>query len=441
MGLSAWRSLGRRSWDEARSAEQQGRLVRTRSFLAWGRGHENLPRPGIPRSDSDYPATVAEEELAANCGQSRLLPGGDVRLTAQIMRATNIPQGLVLWPDDQCVRLTATVDGRDVSSEESVLNIATPSSEVTTSKVIGAAERTGVDGSSKGGTEPALGDNETQAGQTQLVVELQMPNIRAAGGDDQQSEPLPAFLLRVEALVGRVVTARGSVDLSELLKKSLSQPSSTRTVLRLSGGGEIVFVLTLSWVSFCSASEREEVPQGQTGVLTPPSASERCGIGPTDGSSDATLQPAGACVERFLSNVASWGLDEGVCAATSDNSKSSPGVLSGVEGPSVGMRVGTGDDSGGGNDEETRVGSCSRDDSVFPELVEWLGQSHPDPPFLRKALEKTGNYSFPLVEAPFLAALLKHGSLVGEAFQAAGKISTKGKWTNSGNTSWHTSVG
>eukprot|EP01041_Mallomonas_annulata_P000974 gene974-1892_t len=48
-------------------------------------------------------------------------------------------------------------------------------------------------------------------------------------------------------------------------------------------------------------------------------------------------------------------------------------------------------------------------------LTNWLETIDPDPVFLRKALEKTGNYRFPQCEQSFLACLLKHSGLVEEA--------------------------
>lgn len=55
-------------------------------------------------------------------------------------------------------------------------------------------------------------------------------------------------------------------------------------------------------------------------------------------------------------------------------------------------------------------------------LMGWLESINEDPAYLRKALEKAGNFSFPKCEYPFVACLLKHGGLVGEAFAAVGDI-------------------
>lgn len=385
--------------------------------MAWGGGDDNTPHPGITRGE--FVATVAED-CEGSGGQSRSLSDGDIRLTARVVHATNIPQGLVLWPEVPCIRVTATIDGRDVSCQEEILNMSKSSSPATSGDKVEQDEdgscKTCIDG------QPRLGE-----------VVLQLPKMQAML--NEKGDSLPALWLRVEVLVGRVVTATGRVDLSDELKASLSGSSTRRTVLSLTGGGEIVFVLGLYREAILSASSREGLPHGHTGMPTLSSVCE----GGWPQTTDASLEvgPKGTRVERFLDSIACWGLKGGSnSAARSASSKSCPMAFSTVEAPSVG--VATGETSVRGSYEERHLGSGEQDGSLFPNLVEWLGRSHPDPIFLRLALEKTNNYAFPLVEAPFLAALLKHGGLVGEALQAAGKLSTwdKGEWVKARFGSW-----
>lgn len=412
LGESAWQSLGRRSWDKAWSAEQQGRLVRTRSFMAWGGRSEDIPHPGISRGE--FVATCTEDCVGSG-GRSRSLSVGNIRLTARVVQATNIPQGLVLWPEVPCVRVTATVDGRDVSCQEEILNTSKSSSPATSSEKVEQDDGPSVETCTDG--QPRHGE---------VVLELQLPKMRAML--DEESDSLPDLWLRVEILVGRVVTATGRVDLKKELKASLSGSSTRRTVLSLTGGSEIVFVLSLSRDSMLSASSREVLPHGHTGMPTLSSVCE--GDWPQTNDAPLEVGPKETRVERFLDSIACWGLKESSNgAARIGDSKSSPMASSIPKAPSVG--IAEGETSVGGSHEERHRGSGGQD-SLFPHLVEWLGRSHPDPVFLRMALEKTNNYAFPLVEAPFLAALLKHGGLVGEALQAAEQLSTwdKGEWTH-----------
>ncbi|CAN0420608.1 unnamed protein product, partial [Ectocarpus sp. 8 AP-2014] len=130
-----------------------------------------------------------------------------------------------------------------------------------------------------------------------------------------------------------------------------------------------------------------------------------------------------------LESIAGRGLTGAVTSPASRiDSSSSPVVCSAAEPPSVG--VATGDSSLGGR----RKAPEDRDESLLPDLMDWLGRSNPDPAFLRMALEKTDSYSFPIVEAPFLAALLKHGGLVGEAFHAAEMMSAADKEAGMGSS-------
>lgn len=360
--------------------------------MAWGGGGENTPRPGISRGE--FVANGAEDCVGSG-GKSRSLSDGDIRLTARVVQATNIPQGLVLWPEAPCVRVTATVDDRDISCQEGVLSISKPSSPATSSEKVEQGE--------DGSFESCI-DNQPRNGE--MVLELQLPQMQAML--DEESDCLPALWLRVEVLVGRVVTATGRVDLRDELKAGLSGSSTRRTVLSLTGGSKIVFVLGLNREPVLSASSREGLPHGHKGMPTLSSVCE--GDLPQTNDASLAVGPKGTRIERFLDSIACWGL----------KGDSNGTVTIGT--PSVG--VATREQSVRSSCEHKHLASGEQDASVFPDLVEWLGRSHPDPIFLRTALEKTNNYSFPLVEAPFLAALLKHGGLVGEAFQVAEKLST-----------------
>jgi hypothetical protein len=63
------------------------------------------------------------------------------------------------------------------------------------------------------------------------------------------------------------------------------------------------------------------------------------------------------------------------------------------------------------SDEQSFLQRIAAGGTVYESVVAWLGAVQPDPAFLRRALEKTGSYSFPAAEAPFLAAVLSHGGL------------------------------
>ncbi|CAM9107710.1 unnamed protein product, partial [Ectocarpus fasciculatus] len=403
LGESVWRSLGHRSWDQAWSAEQQGRL--------------GDARPGMPGADFD--PTVADETFVSGDRLSQSVPDGSIRLTARIVEATKIPKGLVLWPDAPCVRVTATVDGRSVSCQEELLNVCKPSSPVT------SRERVELNQGESSKTHP---DGRPEQGE--LELQLRWPQMQALIDGADEDEYLPALSLRVEVLVGRVVTAAGEVDLGGELKASLSGAGSKRTVLSLTGGGEMVFALQFRRESVSSLSPQEAQPQRQGGVSTLSSVWE-------DGhyhshshsqTKDESVEvvPIDARLEHFLESIAGRDLTGGVKSPASRvDSSSSPVVCSAAETSSVG--VAAGESSLGGRRKAPEDGH----DSLLPDLMDWLGRSNPDPAFLRMALEKTDSYSFPLVEAPFLAALLKHSGLVGEAFHAAEMMSAadKGKRT------------
>lgn len=411
LGESAWQSLGRRSWNAAWTAEQQGRLVRTRSFMAWGGRSAGTLSPGAARDECM--AAVAEEECLSGIEQLRSLAGSEIGLTARVVRATKIPQGLVLWPDVPCVRVTAMVDGLDVSCQEDLLVIPSSGSTAASDEIVEADGEGSSEASSNGHARPR-----------ELVLEMQLPKIQmqAVTDDEDQVGSRPALSLRVEFLVGRVVTSTGMVDLSSELKASLMGSSTKRAVVNLTGGGEVVFVFDLNRQAILSPTAGR-LPQTRTDIPdTVPSV--RKGLWPEVKDEPLEDGPNAARLERFLDNIASWGLEGGSNDAVSRvDSKS----------PSVG--VATNHKFGGSNEEQRHVGSAEQDGSSFPDLVDWLGRSHPDPTFLRLALEKTNSYTFPLVEAPFLAALLKHGGLVGEAFQAAERLYTwdKGEWVHAAN--------
>lgn len=434
-GDAAWRSLGRRTWDEAWEAEQRWRLLRANSVLAFGSEGDAVAHPEMDGSEAV--ATVCEERASVVSEQSSpLVSGRELRLTARIVQATNIPQGLILWPDTSYVRLTAAVDGRDVSCQEEVLEIARSGSTATMGEAGVSGEAKGDGENSHGEAVGMLGSDELRPGQTEVVLKLQGPKIQAVLRSDDATGSFPALSLRVEVLVGRAVTATGAVDLVDVLRTSLSQSSSTRAVLSLQGKGEMVFVLGFDVVEPLCAGVREETAQGQAGVLAAPSASDRSRSRAMDDDEalETATRSAGSCLERFLQNIACWGHGEGSIGSANsrDNHNNSPAAAHVPQEPCANVSAGGG--SVGGNLEEVQLPSGSLDRTVFPNLLEWLSQVHPDPTFLRLALEKTDNYSFPRVEAPYLAALLKHGGLLSEAFQAMEMIAHKdrGEWTHNG---------
>lgn len=355
----------------------------------------------------EFVAAVAE--CGHSLGQPRSSRDGEIRLTARIVQATEIPQGLVLWPDVPCVRVTATINDQDVSCKEDVLNTPKLGSTTTSSERDEPEEERNSEASNGGQTQPG-----------ELVLDLHFPKMQGVINAEEHNGAFPTLSLRVEVLVGRVVTATGSVDLSDELKASLSGSSTKRAVLSLTGGGEMVCIVDLKREAGLSAS----TPQGwhtvpNVGKADGPQANDEALEGGSDGTG----------LEHFLDSVACWGLlgpPDG--AASIVNSKSSPVTYSTAQTSSAGPGR-TDEGSSGGIDEEMPLGSGDHDGSSYPELVEWLGRTHPDPPFLRLALEKSNSYAFPLVEAPFLAALLKHGGLVGEAFQAVEMM--KGEWVES----------
>lgn len=425
-GDSAWRSLGRRTWDEAWEAEQSGRLLRADSIVTLGPKDVAAAAAHTKTAWSEPVATVCEDERASVGAQSaQLVSVCELRLTARVVRATKIPQGLILWPDTSYVRLTAVVDGRDVTCQEELLVIPKAESTASMAEPGGAEEAKSARENSKGETGEMVGSDEVQPGQTEVVLKLGGAKIQAVLGRDDASDSVPAVSLRVEVLVGRVVTARGAVDLGDALKTNLSQSSSTRAKLNLQGGGEMVFVLGFDVVEHVSEGVQEETVEDQAGVLAAPSAPEGSCPRVTGDHVELGRATGSIGIEHFLENIACWGLAAGSIgsAASRDNLNSSPAAV--PKEPSA--SVSAADASVGGSLEEAHLPSGDFDRTVFPNLLEWLSQIHPDPTFLRLALEKTDNYSFPRVEAPYLAALLKHGGLLSEAFQAVEMIASKGR--------------
>ena len=57
-------------------------------------------------------------------------------------------------------------------------------------------------------------------------------------------------------------------------------------------------------------------------------------------------------------------------------------------------------------------------DENVPLLISWLESILPESPSLRTVLERSGSYSFPICELPFLACLLKHSGCIVEALDA-----------------------
>jgi hypothetical protein len=75
-----------------------------------------------------------------------------------------------------------------------------------------------------------------------------------------------------------------------------------------------------------------------------------------------------------------------------------------------------------------RVGATQYDKPAFIEgrlMAEWYDSFNPEPLLLKKNLESKGSYRFLQCELPFLAALMKHGGLVLEAFSAISSVIAK----------------
>lgn len=433
-GDTEWDNFGGRSWGEAWNAEQESRLIRTQGCMTRGWNDKYLPCDGILRSE--YPGSVVEERKPHRGGQSGLPPGDEFRLTVRVIQATDIPQGLVLWPNDPCVRSTATVDGRDAGSLKEILNISKPSAAVAKYEIVKAngresGEQQGKDGNGDD-NGAILGFGEIRPEHGERVLELQIRHVLASV-EDGEIELCPVLSLRVEVLVGRVATATGEVDLGSLLRASLSKPSSERTVVNFADGGEIVLALGLSRGASSSKSAQEQKQQsykGETGsIKLPPPPPERSDLCLNSDPIGETAWPEGSQLEHFLDSISSWGrgedsrygLNGSNHSVNGSNHKWTPDIFPAAGRSAVGVETEKGLADRSKN--QSLSANTALDEAVFPDLVEWLSRSHPDPPFLRKVFEKNGNYAFPNVEAPFLAALLKHAGLVSEAFQAAEMLS------------------
>lgn len=416
MEASDWHRLGRRSWSQAWNAEREGHLIRTRSVLTWGDEGEHVvlqtrrdepPAPAVAAEDVDRP------HFRSGCR-------GEFRLKARVAQATRIPRGLVLWPEDPRVRLTAVVDGRNTGSQEEVLSHA--DSIVESQAPVGDSKLQGISDSADGGnekrnqTEAMLGDDKVRVGQKEHVFVVQAGKGASVGDGNCQDNDIPSVSLRVEVLVGTIVTASGEVDVRNAWEVILAKSSSMPVVLRLKGGGEISLAMSLELVECGGGSARENLRRSPGGIPKIHALVSGDSVPLHGDSRDSSTRPEVVCLQRFLGSIASWGTQRRVRPVTDSACEDSH-----VSGPAEVSKSESDDGSEGhrGSDEGNLL---------FPNLVEWLERSHPDPPFLRMALEKTGNYSFPFVEAPFVAALLKHSGLVDEAFQATKVFSdTKGK--------------
>lgn len=323
--------------------------------------------------------------IGSDAQQSRLSPSSRCQLTAHVVRAVRLPQGLVLWPDSPCLRLTTLIDGRKSDMSDEVLQTVegVPSSSMTReAKSEGAEEN----------TEANAEAIEVLSGHKAHVLVLQLPVTTL---------PLPDVSLQLEVVVGRVVTARVCIDLTEMVTASLALKSETssgrHTSVKLPNGGEVTLTLDIGRVIYSDVDERDvkspRLPRGA-------------------GESEADR------IQFFLHSIASWGHEDTTTTTLDRDSIECSSIDKANRQPGSGSA-----DPEKGNYPTSSIGEglgsgADRYKSAFSDLAGWLASSHPDPVFLRTALEKTGNYSFPKVEAPFMAALLQHGGLVGEALRA-----------------------
>lgn len=421
MGPSEWHSLGRRSWKQAWDGEQEGRLVRTRSFMAWRSGGENM---GVGRvHPGRHASSVAQGDPGG--GNDGMVQGFQLRLAAHVQKATRIPRGLVMWPDDPSVRLIAVVDGRDDSSKEEVLTLFKTTVDVddasTTEKMNVANDSTGVREHNLCGKDSLHGCDEARSCQREHVFTLRIArDTRAVGGDDQGSV-IPSISLRAEILVGGIVTALGELSVPKVWETTVAGSNDSVHVLRLRGAGEVTIALhqtltQLGWIDTLADAGR--LPNRIKETPSPPvshTTRERSESVESD-TLDCTL------MQRFLERIARSGAVMSPDSfATRERSRKEP-LFCDRQDPSVSRSAAA---LATGSEEANGGPNYTGDETLFADLSEWLERSHPDPPFLRMALEKAGNYSFPLVEAPFVAALLKHSGLVEEAVFAAKMMSTK----------------
>lgn len=351
--------------------ERKGRQCETRSCSRpLGACSKVFPGHG------KHPPTVAEEEIIGSEYQQsrRSSPFSRYQLIVHVVRAVCLPRGLVLWPDSPCLRLSTVIDGRKSDTSEEVLHIneGMPSASMTGEAKGEGAEEESIE--AKGEEVEVLSGTKAHV----LVLQSTLPDVS----------------LQLEVVVGRVVTAKVDIDLTGIMTASLDLKSETssgiHTTVKLPNGGEVTLTLNMSRVIPSAVDETARV-MNEGDVKSPRL--------PRD-----VVDTENERIEVFLRSIASWGHEDYTTTmldrdnrgySSIDNTNVQPGS------------IGEGLESG-----------ADRYKSAFPDLSGWLASSHPDPIFLRTALEKTGNYSFPKVEAPFLAALLKHGGLVGEALRA-----------------------
>lgn len=403
------------SWDKAWNAGHEGRqLFHRSSTMLGGIYGGSVPRTGGLCSEMRAGATQQD------CVNNRVQLGSTdgLRVSARIVQCSEISSGLILWPDSPCVRLTATVDGYDVSTQEDTLcvvdasaSVTRPGKEMEVYDVADAAE------SKDAGQNAFVEGDEAHDPQSGHALQLEIPGIFAPTSDTAPSQLCGVVSLRVEVLVGRVVTATGELNFGDTLN-TRCPGTGIKRALRLTGGGEIELVLQYCRVPSPPSLAHEGTFRSQ---MTLPAVAERVASEEKGDSLRPRCDSVETCLEQFLESIACWPSEVG--SASSTHAVSSAGQqISGVKS--------RGGESGDVSEDEKRK-SYRAGRPVFTELLEWLGRSHPDPPFLRKALERTGNYSFPAVEAPFLAALLKHGGLISEAFNAVETISrvNEGKYS------------
>lgn len=412
MGASDWRSLDRRSWEQAWNGEQEGRLLRTRSFMAWDSGVREAD--ALETRRHRYPTPTAERAGSGDHKQ----PFSEFRLTVRVNRAARIPRGLVLWPDDPVVRLTAVVDGRDHSVHEEILMISMSTDGSCTPPAMGdpsvAIDESCVAQHNSCPAEVTYLD-EVRHGQQEHVFALHiMPRTSTLGGD-KQNIPIS---IRADVFIGGVITCSGTLSVSHLQRTSTVESNSNLQALQLNGGAEMTLAVNLTLVTV-GYDSTEDVPVCLIGadetLKKCASKSENQSSRVRSDSVESSGELDGVHMQRFLDSITCWGTGMHVSVLSEK---------AGCRNPTVST---VSDESQSCSGDGRREKSNTDEVSLFADLVEWLGRSHPDPPFLRVALEKTGNYAFPLVEAPFIAALLKHGGLVGEAYHAAKMMSARSK--------------
>lgn len=415
-----------RSWNEAWKVEREGPQCGTRSFSCWGSPGPVAAYSGIFPGCGKHPPTVKEEEIiGSDDQQSRSFPFSRCQLTVHVVRAVRLPQGLVLWPDSPCLRLTTIIDGRKFDTSEEVLQInkVASSSSSGRSKIglsAGDAEAEGAEVNIETNAEAV----EVLSGHKahELALQLPVPGAESATLGMENDGSLPDVSLQLEVVVGRVVTARVYIDLAGLVRASLGasisksdSSSGKHTSVKLPNGGEVTLALDMNRVTPSAVDSLDETPLHERDVKNrrhPRDVAKTC------------CEPESDRIEFFLRSIASWGHEDyATTALDRDNREDSSLHKSHLKTPSSNVQPGNGSaDPEKGNYPKSSIGeelesAADRYKSAFPNLAGWLASSHPDPLFLRTALEKTGNYSFPKVEAPFLAALLRHGGLVGEALR------------------------